>query len=143
MTDLRLLFCLPRPSVLSRTERLLLDGLRGWGQATLNRTPPLSGIRSGAARGLSDTAAESVLKLAIGLCGAWPDPLGLKRPGCACMLSPDEWTIMRMARAASHDDMADFDAVCAEILPIDSRMRLFDWAGATMAALDRPRIAAR
>ncbi len=143
VTDLRLLFCLPRPSVLPLAERQLLDGLRGWGQATLDRTPPLAGIRTGTARTIVPAAAEAVLKLAAGLCCGWPEPLRLQRPGCCCPLSVDEWTIARMARAAAHGDLAGFDAVCADLLPIDMRLRLFDWSAAAMATLNRPRIAVR
>jgi len=82
----------------------------------------------------SVTAACAVLHLAGTLVRCWPDRYQAARPCCRGM-TPDEWTLAEMARAAENCDRAGFEAALAGYVRTDRHEVLFDAALRAVAAL--------
>lgn len=82
----------------------------------------------------SVTAACAVLHLAGTLVRCWPDRYQAGRP-CCRGLTPDEWTLAEMARAAETCDRAGFEAALAGFVRTDRHEPLFDASLRAVAAL--------
>lgn len=81
-----------------------------------------------AADRLGSRAAALALNLFLAQVGAaWPDPVRI-HPACCPRLSHDEALLIDMVGLADAGDRRGFDRLLCEMLPFDTRERLFDSA---------------
>lgn len=79
-------------------------------------------------------AALAALALCEQLVAAWPATFALNRP-CCVKLTPDEHTLVQMARAATAGDRAGFSALLDGFVRSSRHDRLFDATVRALAAL--------
>ncbi len=113
--------------------RRLVTGMRHWASAHRLGRWPVSVLQDhlGCAR------AAAHLQLLVEEIGhAWPEPFCLGPP-CCRQTSHDETLIAAMIVAATCADRPGFDRLCAEMLGVDARERLYVSLGVLAGALAR------
>lgn len=83
----------------------------------------------------SVTAAQAVFDLTDRITRAWPDRFATARPCCPGM-TPDEWTVAMLARAARQADRPGFAAVLDGFVRAERHDALFAATVAALAAID-------
>ena len=86
----------------------------------------------------SITAARAVLDLTERLSRAWPERYTTARPCCSRM-TPDEWTVALLARAARAADRAAFSAALDGFVRTDRHEPLYAATIGAIAAIDAAR----
>jgi len=111
----------PIVAELTECQARLVGGLRFWVVASRSGRCP---IRAAGAR-LGSLRAGAHLHLLLEEIGAaWPDPFAVSPP-CCPRLSHDEALLTRMLKLAGRRDWPDFDRLLSDLLPGDTRERLF------------------
>ena len=111
----------PTLAELTEIQARLVAGLRYWVVASRSGRCPIAaaGARLGSLR-----AGAHVHLLLEEIGAAWPDPFAVSPP-CCPRLSHDEALLTRMLELASCGDRPEFDRLLSDLLPGDTRERLF------------------
>ncbi len=111
----------PLVAELAECEARLVGALRFWVVASRSGRCPIgaAGVRLGSLRA---GAHFHLLLEEIG--AAWPDPFAVSPP-CCPRLSHDEALLTRMFELAGRGHRPDFDRLLSDLLPGDTRERLF------------------
>ena len=111
----------PMVAELAELQARLVGALRFWVVASRSGRCPIAaaGARLGSAR-----AGAHVHLLLEEIGAAWPDPFAVSPP-CCPRLSHDEALLTRMLELAGRGERPDFDRLLSDLLPCDTRERLF------------------
>lgn len=112
---------LPLIGELAARDARIAFSLRHWVIARKQGRCPIAGLAQ--RLGTAHAAAQMHILLEEVGC-AWPEPFCVSPP-CCPRLSHDEATLCRMLRYAHRADRAGFDAELRDLIPADTRQRLY------------------